>query len=318
MERLPEDEIARARAMDPTAYLEGRGYTVRREGRHLSVRLEGDERYRITRKDDGHWVACDKLSKGIGDNIALVRREEPGTTFRDAVAKLAGQPARSKDAPERRRGPALPPEADPDRQAGRAYLQGRGIGLETIQWAERARFVRYTGGGVLFVGYDAYGKARNATRRATDRADPVQKRDLRGSDKRYPPVLPGSPVSVWIVEGGTDALALHEMARRSGERPPTVLVSGGANVRVFLETPEVQELLRRADRVTIAREREADPAKQVQTDAAHDQQRDRVREITGREVRDWRPPEGSKDLAAHNLRQMLQGRETRGDMSRGR
>ncbi|WP_223920897.1 hypothetical protein, partial [Aeromonas caviae] len=35
--------------------------------------------------------------------------------------------------------------------------------------------------------------AQNATRRAIAPADPVQKRDLRGSDKIYPPILPGDP-----------------------------------------------------------------------------------------------------------------------------
>ncbi|WP_223925564.1 hypothetical protein, partial [Aeromonas caviae] len=38
--------------------------------------------------------------------------------------------------------------------------------------------------------------------RADAPADPVQKRDLRGSDKIYPPILPGDPAKVWIVEGG--------------------------------------------------------------------------------------------------------------------
>lgn len=100
------------------------------------------------------------------------------------------------------------------------------------------------------MGYYAAGRARNATRRAIDPADEVQQRDLRGSDKRFPPVLPGNPISVWIVEGGTDALALHSMARRGGQQTPTVLVSGGANVRGVLETEAAQVLLRQADRVT--------------------------------------------------------------------
>ena len=38
-----------ARELDPTAYLEASGYTVKREGRHLSVKADGDEAYRVTR-----------------------------------------------------------------------------------------------------------------------------------------------------------------------------------------------------------------------------------------------------------------------------
>ncbi|WP_148721735.1 hypothetical protein, partial [Klebsiella pneumoniae] len=53
--------------------------------------------------------------------------------------------------------------------------------------------------------------------RAPSGFDPVQKRDLRGSDKIYPPILPGDPAKVWIVERGPDALALHDIAKRSGQ-----------------------------------------------------------------------------------------------------
>ena len=56
-------KITESNRIDPTAYLEGRGFTVRREGRHLSVRAGGDERYRITQNSDGRWVACDKTGQ---------------------------------------------------------------------------------------------------------------------------------------------------------------------------------------------------------------------------------------------------------------
>lgn len=75
--------------------------------------------------------------------------------------------------------------------------------------------VRYADGGVLFVGYDRAGTAQNATRRAIAPADLVQKRNLRGSDKSYPPILPGDLAKVWIVEGGTVwVLALVHTARQ--------------------------------------------------------------------------------------------------------
>lgn len=160
--------------------------------------------------------------------------------------------------------------------------------------------LRYTAGAVLFVGQDRAGKPRNVTRRATAAADPIQKRDLRGSDKRFPPILKGDPASVWIVEGGADALAAHTLTRsRKPPQPaPTVIVSGGAKVRGFLENPDVQALLRNAERVTIAGENEKDAPTQAATDAERVKLAARVREITGREPQHWKPGTGQgKDLA---------------------
>lgn len=172
--------------------------------------------------------------------------------------------------------------------------------------------LRYAPGAVLFVGYDSTGTVQAVTRRAIIADDPVQKRDLRGSDKSFPAILPGDPAKVWIVEGGTDALAVHTMALRHGKQPPTVIVSGGAGVRGFLERTEVQAILRQAERVVVATENERDPDTQARTDAAHQRQAKRVAEITGRPPMLWRPPQGIKDLAEYNRlmsRERHDGRE---------
>ena len=120
-------KITESNRIDPTAYLEGRGFTVHREGRHLSVRAGGDEHYRITQKSDGRWVACDKTGNGIGDNIALVRDLEPALGFLEAVARLAAGPVASREPlpePPRRTRPArLAP--DPRRPPRRAGLPAR-------------------------------------------------------------------------------------------------------------------------------------------------------------------------------------------------
>ncbi|MDP1008082.1 hypothetical protein, partial [Klebsiella pneumoniae] len=73
-----------ARTVDPTPYLQSVGYRVKREGRHLSVYDGKDEAYRITRKPDGHWVACDHYGNGVGDNIALVQEIERSAGFAEA------------------------------------------------------------------------------------------------------------------------------------------------------------------------------------------------------------------------------------------
>lgn len=303
--RVADDDKQSARTVDPTEYLESVGYTVKRSGaRSLSVRLGRNEIYRITRREDGRWLWCDNGGDYGGDNIKLAREIEPGISFAEAVYRFSGAPTvRQQPRPiePKRQPPQLPAQGLAAREHGRDYLNGRGISPDTIDHAEKAGMVRYADGGVLFVGYDWAGTTQNVTRRAIVSSDPVQKRDLRGSDKSYPPILPGNPKSVWIVEGGTDALALHDIAKRSGHQPPTVIVSGGANVRSFLERDYVQAILKRAEHVTVAGENEKNPEAQARTDAGHQKQSQRVREITGREVREWTPkPEQGKDLADMN------------------
>lgn len=310
--KVAESDRVEARTIDPTDYLEAQGFQVIKEGRHLSVRLHGDEAYRVTRKDDGHWVTCDLFENGIGDNIALVQELEPGTGFAEAVYRLSGAPSvvatatrpRPAPPPVVRQPPKMPAQSAQDVRRGRAYLQARGISLETLEQAEAAGMLRYSARGVLFVGWDDAGTAQNITRRATDASELVQKRDLAGADKRHPPMLPGASEAVLIVEGGTDALAAHDIARRAGRPLPTVLVSGGANVRSWIETPWVQKVLKLAKRVIVAFEREDGPEKQARTDAAHQLQMQRLQEVCSAQVTGWMPAEGIKDMADLNLHQL--------------
>ena len=93
---------------------------------------------------------------------------EPTLGFLDAVARLTAGPVVKREAlPEqpRRTRPARLPRSRADRHAGRVYLRGRGISSATLDQAERTGFLRYTRGGVLFVGRDASGLPRHATQR---------------------------------------------------------------------------------------------------------------------------------------------------------
>jgi hypothetical protein len=198
----------------------------------------------------------------------------------------------------------MPSQNAADLRRGRAYLEARGISLETIEQAEAAGMLRYSARGVLFVGRDDAGTAQNITRRATDASELVQKRDLAGTDKRHPPMLRGSSEAVLVVEGGADALAAHDVARRAGRPLPTVLVSGGANVRSWIETPWVQKVLKLAKKVIVAFERESTQEKQAKTDLAHEKQIQRLQEVCSAQVTGWMPPEGIKDIAALNLHQV--------------
>lgn len=311
--RVVENDRVAARTIDPTPYLESMGFEVKREGRHLSVRQHGDEVYRCTLKPDGHWVTCDKYENGIGDNIALIAELEPGIGFAESVYRLSGAPSvasvtRPAPAPAPvRQPPQMPAQGAEDVRRGREYLQDRGVSLETIQEAEKAGMLRYSAGGVLFVGLDERGTAQNITRRSIDASEAVQKRDLRGTDKRHPQMLPGLSETVLIVEGGIDALAAQDIARRESRPPPTVLVSGGSNVRAWIEIPWVQKVLELAKRVIVAFERESTPEIQAKTDAAHGTQIARLREVcSGAQVTSWKPPEGLKDMAEVNVQQIEQ------------
>jgi hypothetical protein len=312
--RIIESDRVKARELDPTPYLESQGFTVKPEGRHMSVKVNGDEVYRVTCKPGGHYVTCDKYGNGIGDNIALVKEIEPGTRYADAIYKLHGDPTvepRQRPAAPHRTPPRIPAGGPIEQTQGRNYLRGRGISQETITHAEKSGMIQYCDGGVLFVGRDDSGKAQNVTRRTTNEMAPILKRDLKGSDKQFAPILPGDPAKVWIVEGGADALALHDIAKRSNQPAPTVIVSGGANVRSFLENPSVQAIIKKAEKVTICKENEKNEEAKAKADAGHQKQADRVQELTGREPALWTPPPQDKDLAEFNVWQQSQAEQNR-------
>jgi hypothetical protein len=310
--RIDESTKQDARHADPVPYLEAQGFTVKREGRHASVRnSSGDEVYRLT-QTAGRWVWSDHYGQDGGDTIALVRDIAPGTSFRDAVFELTGGAALVQRVQAPKPVPESPPTSPTaltlpafqphQRSAGRAYLAGRGISPATLDAAEAAGMLRYAPGAVLFVGYDEARQPRSATQRMLDDDATPNKRDLRGSVKAFCPILPGDAKTVWIVEGGTDALAVQDREGGDGQ-PPTVIVTGGAGVRSFLERPAIQALLRKAARVVIACENEKDAETQARTDAHHVQQRDQVRGIApGADVQLWRPPAGCKDVAQLHAR----------------
>lgn len=302
----PAERIA-ARTTDPTAFLRAHGFTVKRIGRNMSVSRNGEELYRITCLADGHYVWTDHYGSRGGDNIDLVRAIEPSTSFIEAACKLLGKAtvfATNYQATHpNHKLPILPKATAESIAKGRAYLQSRAISPEVIQRAEACGMVRYAPDGVLFCGFDTLGRVRNVTRRASIQTATVPKRDLKHSDKRFPPILPGSSSKVWLVEGGTDALALHELAKRQGAPAPTVIVTGGAHVTNFFEMPHIQALLTAAPSVTIAAENEKDATTQAKTDAAHQIQAQHITAITGKPVTIWAPkPSQGKDVADLNER----------------
>lgn len=308
--RVSDADVLRTKQTDPSVYLASNGFIVTRSRNHLSVRLEKKEVYRCTQKDDGVWLSCDLHGKKVGDNVSLIKHVEPGLNFVEAVSRLIGgtinttgtateKPAAVLPATPVRVPPSVPRQSDKDVELGRAYLAGRGISLQTMETAEQAGMLRYSYGAVLFVGRDENGTAQNIMRRSVNPTDFVQKRDLAGTDKRHPQVLMGSRETVLIVEGGTDALAAVDIGQRSNKPTPTILSTGGAGVRSWIDTPWVQVILQAASKIIVVHEIESSEEVQARTDAAHELQMEKIRSVCKAQVISWTP--GAKDLAELNF-----------------
>lgn len=327
--RISDEDVMHARATDPTAYLHSCGYRVVREGRaspHFSVKQGQDEVFRLTRRHDGAWLWTDKSGSEGGDNIALAMHQE-GVGFREAVARLIGYVtltasrevtravvAAAREIKERVR-PVLPVsgDADGDAKRGRDYLlYDRQIEASVLDRAERAGALAYSWDGPVFIGRDEAGDVRAATKRlVAPREGEPSKRDLPGTDKRFPAIFPGDAAgALWIVEGGTDALAVQSLAARRGLRAPTALATGGVRVKRWFEEIQqpVADALAAAKKIYVAAEHEKKEATQATSDAARAALMERLRELAPHAtVVEWTPPEGVKDVAAYN--EMLCARE---------
>ena len=311
-----------ARTVDPTDALEAAGFRVKRVGRYLSVRDgDGDERYRVNQDTDGHYVACDKYGGGVGDNVALIRDAIPGLSYPDALDMLNRRraPAVAARHDEKKKLPQQKPFTMPDASAswddmGRRYLRKRQISEKTIKKAEAAGMVRFTQGAVVFVGRDQRGQPKSGAMRSIENPllPPPWKGDRNKSNRAgiktsaYTPVLPGDPSQVWLVEGGVDALAVHDLHERAGLPVPTVIVTNGCGNRSFITAADgrAREVLAAASTIRIALDRELDEygypddEKQARTNAAHEDQGAAIQEeFPDKEVRYSMPPPQNKDLA---------------------
>ena len=299
-----------SKSVNPIPYIESRGFVVKKvSSSSFSVRLNGDEYYRLDNTRNG-WLWCDQYGNRGGDNIDLVKEIDGSqVTFVDAVYALGitergySAPVPAPVAPVERNCEFEPSENQDDIKAGRRYLyHQRDISGETVVEAERQGFLAYAYGAVAFIGRSLDGLIKAVTKRLiyAEHGEP-NKRDVKGSVKAYAPILHGDAGSktVWIVEGGTDALALHDIAMRDNKPRPTVIVSGGAGARAFIDMPHIQLLLKTADKVVVACDREKSAETQSKTDDAHVKQVERLASI-GVVAKTWMPPVGCKDVVELN------------------
>lgn len=298
-----------AHMADLVAYMQSIGLQVEKDGAKDWI---VDDRYRVTKKPDGHFVWCSWDQSRGGDPIAFCA-EELELSFQQALADLSGVRLvqANRELPHVDRFPSPPPvcrNSAPVMQ----YLEDRGISQKTIRLAQGAgflRFVDYAGTpGVAFCGLGDNGKLRSMTVRLThpvpawNGEKEITKVDINHSDKSFParwrggdPNLP-SDKSIWVVEGGVDALSVVEWYKAHRVAEPDIVVSGGAGVRSFLDRPHIQKMLKNADTVYVALEREKDQATQIKTDAVHQRQIEKIQSL-GCDAVVWRPPFGAKDIA---------------------
>ena len=307
MERQAEYQRLRAAAhgADLTAYMRDLGMEIKRDGvKDWMV----EDRYRVTKKQD-HFVWCSWDQSRGGDPIAFCV-EELGCSFQQALADLSGSRLIVPSHEPMKPGISSLdfPKVSIHGDLIMEYLENRGISKKTALHARGAGFLRFVDykniPAVAFCGLDDNGRLRSMTLRLTqpikswNGETEITKLDIRHSDKSYPAILRGDNQShsLWIVEGGTDGLAVFDWYRAHQSATPDIIVSSGAGVRSFLDQPHVQEMLARATVVYVAMENEKNHETQIRTDAAHQKQIQKLTAI-GCNVAVWRPPLGSKDVA---------------------
>lgn len=321
-----KETVNYVKQLDPTPLFEAQGYDVVRQGRHLSIKEGRDEIFRSTYKEDENgvdrWLHTRKEhGDGIGDNIDLIKELlNEDISFTEAVYQLLGGPELSGEqvklkAYEKRENPQklrLPIETDRAVEICENWLKkDRGISQETIDWASTCYFIYKTENGPLFVGYDnleydsiawqeKYISKRCITPEKTKDGEKVKKRSFRGSDATYVPILPGASRDLYVVEGGIDALAVHDMHKRKGKETPWVIVTGGASNEKWYERHFTRKFMPNINDVYICYENEKDEKTQNKTDALHNKQVEMIKDKFNKNVYKWRPEPQYKDVADQN------------------
>ena len=135
--RVTARDRASARSLDPAAFLEQHGYSVKLTGKNLSVRTDGNELYRLTHRGN-RWLWYDRYGNAGGDNIALVRELQPNCGYAEAVFQLLGAPSVRRRPPPPPREPLKLPESQARVDAGHQKQAARIAGItgqDTGHWS---------------------------------------------------------------------------------------------------------------------------------------------------------------------------------------
>lgn len=247
--RYSEEQIRTADSTDLTAYLESRGYELKREGRqvklaeHESLYIKGNQWY---------WFSQRKGGKAIS-----FLTEYEGMSFVEAMKILTGEePISDKPLPKAKpiERPAVKelmlPDPAENNNAVFAYLKSRGIDARIIKrcidegsiFQTNMFYLRKEDGSyekkycppqVVFVGKDKDGIAKYACTRS---CKGNEKHDAYGSDKAYAFAVPqtGSK-SVWVFESAVDLLSHMTLCGYSRNDYSTYRISLGGISPVALQ-----------------------------------------------------------------------------------
>lgn len=219
--RYSDEQIRAADSTDLAAYLENRGYELKREGRqvklaeHESLYIKGNQWY---------WFSQRKGGKAIS-----FLTEYEGMSFVEAMKILTGEePISDKPLPKAKpiERPAVKelmlPDPAENNNAVFAYLKSRGIDARIIKrcidegsiFQTNMFYLRKEDGSyekkycppqVVFVGKDKDGIAKYACTRS---CKGNEKHDAYGSDKAYAFAVPqAGSKSVWVFESAVDLLS---------------------------------------------------------------------------------------------------------------
>ena len=212
--------IERARQVDLFTYLQAR---EPQELVHVSGNLYCTREHDSLRISNGKWCW---FSRGIGGYSALdYLIKVKGCSFLEAMEAVTGRaaippPSRAPVSKEEKPRHLLLPQPAPDNRAMMAYLRGRGIDPEILDYCVQTGRIyesRNKGhGNVVFVGFDQTGKARFGCLRGIGEAR--FHGDLSGSDKHYSFALPAcvKNPAVHLCECAIDVMSYATLCKLEG------------------------------------------------------------------------------------------------------
>ena len=215
-----QDVIEKAREVDLFSYLQA---CEPQELVHVSGNVYCTREHDSLRISNGKWCW---FSRGIGGYSALdYLIKVKGCSFLEAMEAVVGRAAIPTSAltpvtrEEKPKHLLLPPPA-PDNRAMMAYLRGRGIDQEILDYCVQTGRIyesRNKGhGNVVFVGFDQTGKARYGCLRGIGEAR--FHGDLSGSDKHYSFSLPAcvENPAVHLCECAIDVMSYATLCKLDG------------------------------------------------------------------------------------------------------
>ena len=171
------------------------------------------------RISNGKWCW---FSRGIGGYSALdYLIKVNGYSFLEAMETISGRaaampPISMPPAEKPRTKTLLLPERSPTHDRVIAYLTGRGIDREILDYCIQTGrlYESLPHHNAVFLGFDTQGKARFGCQRGTGKAR--FHGDLNGSDKRFGFSLTGDSQSLHLFEAPIDALSYATLCKMNG------------------------------------------------------------------------------------------------------